>query len=591
MSTPTRCLCALASMALTLTACVGRLGDSGAAGDDDDPVVTTSGDLQCDPSLVPEALPLRRLSKVQYQNTLHDLVRALLPANEAAVMAVLEPMFETYPDDQPSGPDDHFAAFRRLDQTLHQEHVDAAYAIGGALAAELTSPTNLTTVVGPCASDADAGNDDACLDDLIERVAPLALRRPITPEDVAFYREVAEAPPFEPADYADVVAQLFSAPHFFYMVEHGTDAAELPDVFRLSGYELASRLSYHFWQTMPDAELFAAAESGDLQTPEGYRAQVDRLYADPRTAESIRTFYEEWLHRFDLDELDSRVGTPVFDAFAGDFVPGPDLRERMFAELGDMGLHYSVTTAGTFEDLFTSPLSFAKTDDLAALYGVPVWSGGEPPAFPTDDRVGLLTRAALLATGSANTRPIMKGVFLRKAVLCEAIPPPPANAMANPPELSPDSTTREIVEQLTEQPDTACAGCHTTRINHLGYATENFDALGRHRTVQKLFDPETGAELGDKPVDTVSTPQIELGDMTESTGPADLSRLIFDSGLAHSCFVRVYFRYTFGRAEDVERDGCTLVPLREQLAEGSSLADVLKQIALLDNFQERAFLQ
>lgn len=575
---------------LGATSCIGKLGDAVGDGPGDGPVVTSSGDLKCDPTLVPDALPLRRLSKVQYQNTVRDLVALAVPSNAEAVIGAIEPRFDGYPDDLAKGPDDHFAAFHRLDQTIHQEHVDAAYAIGVEIGTLLTSPDNIDAVIGSCATDADAGNDDDCLDELIERFAPLALRRPLEDDDVSFYRQVAGDAPFEAADYGDVIGQFFSAPYFFYMVEHGTDeAAELPDVYRLGSYELASRLSYHFWQTMPDEALFAAAASGELLTPEGYEAQVQRLYADPRTGQSIQTFYEEWLHRGDLDELDSRLGTPVFDAFADGFVPGPDLRERMLAELGDLGRYYSHDVEGTFEDLFTSRRSFARTEDLASLYGVAPWTSGEPPELPDAARVGLLTRAGLLATGSANTRPIMKGVFIRKAILCDQIPPPPANANAVPPDLSPDLTTREVVEQLTEQEGTTCAGCHTSRINHLGYATEDFDALGRHRTVQKLYHLETGALLGDKPIDTFSIPQVVPGDMAESTGAADLSQQIVESGLAHSCFARVYFRYTFGREEDLDKDGCSLVPLREKLVEGSSLSEVLRQIALLPSFQERAY--
>jgi hypothetical protein len=183
----------------------------------------------------------------------------------------------------------------------------------------------------------------------------------------------------------------------------------------------------------------------------------------------------------------------------------------------------------------------------------------------------------------------MKGVYLRKALLCDEIPPPPANAANKKPELSPTASTREVVEQLTEQPGTQCAGCHATRINPLGFATENFDALGRVRSSQTLYDPDTGAVVGDAPIDTTSVPRVKDGDETPSSGAADLSRLMLESGKPHACFVRQYFRFTFGRAEALDTDGCSLAEMHKGVLEGQSLREVLRNVALTDAFKTRSF--
>ena len=273
------------------------------------------------------------------------------------------------------------------------------------------------------------------------------------------------------------VAVMLVSPQFLYFVEHGdAPVAGTSDRYWLSGHEIATRLSYHFWQSLPDDELIAAAESGALLTDEGYAAQIDRLLADPRTEVTFGEFYREWLWLDDLAPMDALVGTALFDAVRGDFEPGPDTTANMVAEVVDMATWTTFIQGGGFEELFLSDRSFAKTDDVAALYGVTPWQGGEPPVLDDPARVGLLTRAALVASGGNNTRPIMKGVFLRKGLLCEPVPPPPNNAAANPPELSGEMTTREVVEELTQQADTACAGCHSTLINPLGFATENFDS-------------------------------------------------------------------------------------------------------------------
>lgn len=515
-----------------------------------------------------------------------DLISLAVPSAKTGVLATVTPLFSQLPNDRAIGPDKHYAGFTRLDQALQQEHADGAYAIADAIGKALTSDNaRLQELAGGCATDADAGNDDACLDALIRGFGEKALRRPVTDEDVKFYRGPAGAAPFDAADYADVLALILNAPHVLYFVEHGQ--AGSAKTAPLDAYELASRISYHFWQTMPDAELLAAAKSGDLLTDAGYKAQVTRVFTDSRTQSAMREFFGQWLSNATLEELDSRAGTPLFDAFANGYAPGPDLREHMLDEVTDAALYYTVENPGTFRDLLTSRKSFAKTNDLASLYGVSVWSGGAPPDFLEPERVGLLTRAAFLATGSANTRPIMKGVFIRKALLCDTIPPPPPNAANNPPNLSTTLSTRQVVEELTG--GGACSACHQTIINPLGFATENFDALGRVRQSQTLFDEMTGKQVGTAAIDTSSVPRIDDGDTTSIKNAAELTDKIVNSEKPYACFAKQYFRFTFGRLEDLNRDACALGEVKLALDEGKTMADVLETIAMSAAFRQRSF--
>jgi hypothetical protein len=573
-------------MVAGLAACTGDIG--GADDGPDGPTEkSTPTNFVCDPDAVPEASPLRRLSHVQYANTVRDLVRYALPGEAEAVIGVVGPLFDQVPDDARIGPDKHYAGFSRLDQAVQQEHIDATYAVANAVGAELTSsPTRLTTVAGACATDADPSNDDTCLDAFIRSFGERAMRRAVTDEDVGFYKVPAGTAPYDAADYADVIAQLLVAPHTLYLVEHGDEADPGAHV-ALGAYELASRLSYHFWQTIPDEELLAAARSGDILTEAGYAAQVERIFADPRTRDAVAAFFSDWLENTTLEELDSRAGTPVFDSFAGDFTPGPELRERMLAEVVDAAAWYTFEGAGNYDDFFSSNKSFARTDDLATIYGVAPWDGtGEPPTFSDPARGGIITRAAYVATGSANTRPIMKGVFIRKALLCDEIAPPPPNAAATPPKLSETATTRQVVEELTAV--SPCNGCHQIQINHLGFATENFDALGRVRAEQAIFDEETGAPMGSLPIDTSSVPRVD-GEETTTSGAADLMQLMLASEKPNACFARQYFRFTFGRIEDLNQDACALDDVKTKLDDGAPLAEVLRTVALSAAFRKRSF--
>jgi hypothetical protein len=578
----------------------GSSASAGESGDGSEGADTGEGgdvDLfECDPDAIAPDLPLRRLSKAQYESTIIDLVRwAMPPADADAIVVEIDPLVATIPEDaRETIAGETHGGFRRLDQTVHQSHVNASYDVATTVAHELVATeSRRTALIGACATDADTSNDDACLDAFIDTFGARVMRRPLEADELPFFRSIFDgdgtAQGMDPEAFADVITVMLVSPQFLYFVEHGDAAVEgTPDRYWLSGHEIAARLSYHFWQTAPDDDLIAAAQSGALLTDEGYAAQVDRLIADPRTQATFGEFYREWLWLDDLPPMDALVGTALFDAVRGDFEPGPDTTANMVAEVVDMATWYTFAQGGDFEELFLGNRSFAKTDDIAQLYGVAPWTGGEPPMIEDPARTGLLTRAALVATGGNNTRPIMKGVFIRKGLLCEAVPPPPNNAAANPPELSDEMTTREVIEELTEQEATACAGCHATLINPLGFATENFDSLGRTRTEQTLFDAD-GNVVGTKPIDTSSIPQVVAGDMTPSSGAADLAQLVIDSAKPQACLSRNLVRFTMARPEDIAGDGCMMQDLATQLVDGVPLVEVLRAVALRPEFRQRRF--
>lgn len=542
--------------------------------------------FRCTPASAPPEVPLRRLSRRQYLNVIGELVgRSGLPESErTAVLAAVQGDLAPFPQDSLVGvPGEKHGGFTRLDQALQQGHVDVSYAVAGVLGRELTaSPARRRALLGACATDTNASNDAQCLNDFLTRFGRLAHRRPLTADDLTFYRSVAGAAstPMDAAVLADVIGLLLTSPQLLYHVEEGDPAG----VSALDAYALASRLSFHFWQTMPDQQLLDAAESGALLTEAGYAAQVERLFADPRTDASLDDFFGQWWRNDELPPLNTRIGTPVFDAFAGRDVPTATLHDEMNAEL--LELARDVTRRGApISELLTSRRFFGRSAALAQLYGQPAWDGqGSPPEFLQPERQGLLTRAAFLATGSANTRPIMKGYRVRNGLLCTSLPPPPPGAGATPIPLRPDLTTREVVETITEQPGTACQGCHIGLLNPLGFVTENFDALGRVRRTQRLFD-DVGAMLAEKPVNTTAAPNV-AGHTDEIHDAAALHALML-KGEFQTCFARQYLRFTFQRMEDDDRDGCLLESLQRSALEGRPVSEALKAVAFAPGFKRR----
>ena len=283
-------------LASTGLGCIGAIGgeDGESAPPDPNETAYATSAFECKPGILPDELPLRRVSNLQYRNVVEDAVRSIVPTHADAVLTEVSSPVNALPRDSRSGPEPKYGGFRRLDQAIFQETVSGAYKVGAEVGkAIVDDPARLTEAAGSCATDADASNDGACIDAFIEKIAPRILRRPITTDDVAFYHAVAGST-LEAEDYADIITVLLSAPSFLYFVEPGV-GEPADGAVQLSAHELANRLSFHFWQTGPDDELWALADSGELSKDEVYQAQVERLFSDPRAQRALDEFYGEWL--------------------------------------------------------------------------------------------------------------------------------------------------------------------------------------------------------------------------------------------------------------------------------------------------------
>lgn len=540
----------------------------------------------CDDAVHVTTPALPRLSRVQYQNALRDVLTVSVGRELASnVLTRVDTTLRAIPNDTVT----QEAAFSRMDDAVTQQHVDTQLAVAERIAAELTSTSEgMAALLDGCATASEPAAADQCVDEFILRFGRVAHRGVLTSSELAFYREVYAAKgKIDARALGDVIAVMLSAPEFLYVVEGRGRPQSEPGVVSLTPYEKAARLALHFWQTLPDEGLLAAAEQGGLDDAESVRSVVADMLEDPRSEATLDAFVREWF-RFDaLRPLDSLSGDPVYDAFVGADIPTPELREDMISELTASLSYHAFRADDGIAAWITSPFSFARSQELADIYGTPIWDGtGEPPRFPEGERAGLFTRAALLATGTANTRPIMKGVFLRRAILCDTIAPPPNNAANMPPALSPEQTTREVVEALTESEGSGCAGCHATQINGLGFPSEGFDALGRVRTNQRLFDAE-GKVLVERAVDTETIPRVWIRDERPVHDMQDLTARMLESGKIEACFARQYVRFALGREENAKDDGCALESVRASLSEGKPLSAAFAAIALSPTFLER----
>jgi hypothetical protein len=558
----------------------GASGTTGAAGSGSDsagaggPTPGSDGRFACDDAAGPSVSPLRRLSALQYQNTLRDLFGAMLDVD-----AVASAELGRVPVDS--------ADFRIMDARLSDQHVRAYNRVADRLARSAAAAATLPEIAGACAMDAMPA--PACVEAFLDDFGTRAFRRPLSAEERTAYLALDDGTRDGPELFRALMFVMLQSPAFLYHVEVEGEAVGGDDAyFQLEAYALASRLSYHFWQSMPDDELFAAAEDGSLLEDAGYAAQVERLFEDVRTRETLAAFYTEWWH---LGWLNAFPDTPAFHTLAEGttvFDPDADHLQAMDDEIRAITEHFTFTSPGKLQDLLLTNLSFTRSQHLADLYGVEPWDGtSAQPRMPAE-RAGILTRAAFLVNDNHTTHPIHRGVIVRRRLLCEALPQPDPASLPDgalvPPPVTADATTRERYEAKTSP--MLCNGCHS-QFNPIGFVLEQYDALGRYRTEERILDEATGEVLATLPIDSMAAPRINPGDAREiSTGP-QLSEMVAASHALEPCFARQYFRFTYAREED-DLDGCALEAVRSALAgDAGDLANALRAIALEPSFRAR----
>lgn len=402
-----------------------------------------------------------------------------------------------------------------------------------------------------------------------------AHRRPLTGEEtdayVALFARGATAfPEMDPfAGGARVVLEaMLQSPHFLYRVELST--ARSGETIPLSAYEMASRLSYALWNTMPDDALFAAAESGDLTDVEGIRAQAARMLDHENASDTVASFHFQLLdmHKY----ADVTRSTMLFPEFT------PALRQSMVDETQSFVHHVIFEERGGLERLLTAPYTFVDAE-LATVYGLDGTFGDTPERVDLDptERAGLLTQVGFLAANASSTDPdaIHRGVFVNHRILCAPLPPPPMMVPPLPADDTGMRTMRERID-LHTGPGTCGASCHGTMINPIGFAYEHYDALGRWR------DQDRG-----QPVDSAA--EYDFGGAVVDYGDAvELASVIASQPMAHRCYVRHWLEYAYGRPPS-SRDSQLIARVgRASLEDGTSVRDILIELVASDAFRTRS---
>jgi hypothetical protein len=411
---------------------------------------------------------------------------------------------------------------------------------------------------------------EECARSIFRSFASRAYRRPVTDEEldslVKLMKQAMEhGESFNDAIHPGVQAVLVS-PHFLYRVERDRDPHDVHEIHQIADYELASRLSYFLWSTMPDETLFDLAKQGRLAQPDVLQQQIVRMLSDSKSRALVDNFASQWLNLRNLD-----IAAPNQSQFTT-FNDG--LRSDMRRE-----------TELLFDDVMRqdrSILTFLDADftfinsRLADHYNLAGIDGDNfrRVSLAGSHRTGVLTHASILTLTSdpTKTSPVKRGKWILENILGAAPPPPPPQV---PPlkktELSnPDATLREQLQQHRSNPE--CAACHL-EMDPFGLALENFDAVGQWRETD-----------GDRPIESsVTLPSGKL--IGGATDLVEVLRSRQEEFCRH--FVRSMLTYALGRGLEYY-DVCAVNQITEAVrADGYRFSRVVQEIIMSDPFLMR----
>jgi hypothetical protein len=502
----------------------------------------------------PGRAPLRRLSNDEYRNTLLDLL-----GDNAENQTLIAAATQTFPSETESLGFRNNADYLGVSTLVAQGYMDAAQ--------QFLDPIATNKALLTCTPTAGAELD--CGTTFIRDFGKCGFRRPLSAAEMTQYEAIFSTAmksfDFDTAIRTTTFA-LLQSPNFLYRVEYGA-APSAAAYTRPSPYEMANRLSYLFWQSMPDQTLFDAAAAGELGTADQIKAQAERMLQDPK-ASRLLEYFDQWLGTDTLATTFVRDATlypnldpnlvPLFQeetrAFVSDVLSRPD---------------------GSLTDLLTAPYTFVNAE-LGKHYGLTGATGTDFVKVDAPGHAGVLTQGMLLARDKpTRTSIVRRGLKIRLDVLCQKVNAPPPNVNVNLDTSDATGLTqRARLEQHRVNP--SCAGCHDL-MDPIGVVFEGFDAVGRTRTVD---------EQG-QPVDTTSS----LSDTDDANGPmnnpTDLGQLLAKSDEVRSCYVTKSFQFFYGRDVDTP-DACSMAQLLTSFkGKAYSLSELLVALTQTDAFLYR----
>ncbi|MGZ3472843.1 MAG: DUF1592 domain-containing protein [Polyangiales bacterium] len=518
--------------------CIGAIGD----GSDGTDPGGGSSPVERDPG----SKTIHRLNRVEYDNTVRDLLgTSLKPSKD-------------FPADDHGYGFDNMADVMSLSPLQLQLYDRAAEALIEELFADAT---RLGKVIA-CDPDADA----SCARTTLSTFAQRAFRRPASEDDLTKLLSFVEVAKGQGGTAKEGVKLALRAalvsPHFLFRVELDPDLTA-KTARALDDYELATRLSYFLWSSMPDDALFAAAAAGKLQNPDELATQALRMLEDPKADALIANFAGQWLHIRDLADVSPE--SALFPAFDGQLRQSMKTEtEKFFGEFlrGDDDVLGLLTADWTYAD-----------DRLATFYGLPSPGASGFAKVKLDDRRrGLLGQGTFLTVTSYpnRTSPVKRGRWVLDNFLCTPPPPPPPGIDGLDKSPVKTGTVRERMEAHRKNP--VCASCHSM-MDPIGFGLETFDAIGSYRTT------DNGS--------TIDASGVLPGSGDTFVGAAELATALAKDPRVPRCVASHLYTYALGRgptnADEIYLDEITA----GAKSKGNRMKDLVLEIVKSEPFRMR----
>ncbi len=415
-------------------------------------------------------------------------------------------------------------------------------------------------------------NDENCVNRFIKSFGKRVYRRPLTQAQVdtymGVYRNGKQTSGLD--GLKDVIRVFFNSPYFLYRLELG-DPSSVGAFKRLSSYEMATQLSFLFWNTTPDMTLMGLADDGKLGDPDIIKTQVARLLGSPNAQDFFWNFFYQLLDLAELSHV-SKDGSKFPDF-------NPELRALLLEETRSFVQYIIDKRGASFKELLLADYSFLN-DSLGRFYSVPNLTGSElkKTNYPAGQRKGILTHGALLAVkaGLVQGSPVHRGLLVRRGLMCGEIPEPPADVDNTPPEENPIvvNTNRDRYSQHTSE--SRCVVCHQY-MDPIGFGFESFDGVGKFRTTDNGFMVNSAGEI--KNLDYQASVPFE--------GVIPLITALSNSEQVSRCMVKKIFQFALGRAALADEQ-CTVDEIHETFAGANhSLVELVKGLTNAAVFQYR----
>lgn len=488
-------------------------------------------------------LPLRRLNRTEYMNTLRDLVPGL--------QATTYPSASSLPADQKGNGFDTDGTLLTVSSALAVRYIEVAEA----MAAEASQDAVLNTLLP---KDCGRATDDrGCAKKFITAFGRRAFRRPLHDSEIAtvldLYDRGRKGGTFN-SGALWVLLYFLQAPDFLYRIESGRPPAPPPVEgegstpanpdpsalvrIPLTSWEVATRLSYTLWKTMPDEALFAQAEADTLRTPEQVRTAASRMLDDAKARAMLYDFHAQWLR---LDTLGDVTKNPY------DYPTFGALRSVMQQETLKFVEYALYTDQGDLATLLTAPYTFVN-DVSAPVYGLTGITGTmlRKVDLNPQERAGLLTQLGVLSVHSkpAMISPVLRGHFVQQQILCGTVPSQPPGLAVTLPATVPPGTDPFAV-QLS---DPSCAVCHKL-MNPIGNGFARYNPIGQYVSMANGQPVSARGEL----VGSDSNGAFD--------GVPELAQRLAKSAQVQQCYQKQWFHYVFGRGQ-LDEDA----PLRDGLS-------------------------